>query len=332
MMMRRHDDERILAEAGEWVARRRSMPIEEARPDPVFEAWLMADPRHGDAYDALSARWEDIGALEELRHLANAHAKPIGWRGRLTRAPRILAAGAAMAAAIVIAIMLAPSFDRPDASYATQIAEIRPVTLPDGTIVTLGARSRIAVEFTEMERRVQLREGEAFFEVTHDAARPFYVIAGDATVRVVGTKFDVRRGEDRVAVSVLEGVVRVSNTSSEAPGNLRTLRAGERVEAREARLFAPQPRLTEVSEVTAAPPGSWRDGWLAYEDARLGDVVADLNRYYGPGVSIARGAGELRITGTFRASEVPKFMDALDRVVPVAVTRNPDASYRASPR
>ena len=133
-----------------------------------------------------------------------------------------------------------------------------------------------------------LQHGEAFFAVAHDEARPFTVAAGDARVRVLGTRFDVRRSPgDRVRVEVEQGLVEVS----------RDLPNGASV----ARVAAGQGALADATGVRTAAlakaedVGAWRRGRLAYAAAPLEDVVADLNRY-GLRVRVARNAAPT--TGT----------------------------------
>jgi transmembrane sensor len=66
------------------------------------------------------------------------------------------------------------------------------------------------VNFSARVRFVELVKGEALFEVRPDPRRPFTVTAGDASIRDVGTRFNVYRGADNTTVSVLEGEVQVS--------------------------------------------------------------------------------------------------------------------------
>ena len=73
----------------------------------------------------------------------------------------------------------------------TATGESRTVTLADGSQVNLSGGSAIGVDITSEERRVRLLSGEAFFDVAHDAARPFTVEAGEARIVVLGTAFDV---------------------------------------------------------------------------------------------------------------------------------------------
>lgn len=316
------DQARIDAAAAEWLVRRGDAAHASA-DDEEFYAWLEADPRHGETYDALARTLEDVGELKELADLPRPRRH---WLRRL--AP----AGAMALAAALALIVFAPNFaSAPTNSFATEVGQTRVVSLADGSTVTLGADSHIDVRFEDRERRVVLASGEAFFEVAHDESRPFFVEAGGTLVRVVGTKFDVHRGVEGVRVSVQEGRVEVRDARAVTLSGpaVRVLTAGQRTDVQERPTYiaiasVPPP----VEPVTVAPPGSWRDGRLAYDDARLEEVVADINRYYAPGVRLANPAtNEVRVTASFRVNEIPAFLDALGETLPVAVSREISGAY-----
>jgi transmembrane sensor len=102
-------------------------------------------------------------------------------------------------------------------SYTTDIGERRSITLADGSTVDLNARSRLRIEFTKGERRVLLLDGQALFQVSKDKNRPFIVSSGNATVRAVGTQFDVNRKASGTTVTVLEGRVAVYSSTHVDP-------------------------------------------------------------------------------------------------------------------
>ncbi|WEK37939.1 MAG: FecR domain-containing protein [Candidatus Pseudobacter hemicellulosilyticus] len=87
-------------------------------------------------------------------------------------------------------------------------------TLPDGSIVTLNKRSslRFPSDFKDGPRTVQL-EGEAFFRITPDPARPFEVRINDVIIKVLGTSFNVKSNEGVTEVIVETGLVQVSHSS-----------------------------------------------------------------------------------------------------------------------
>ena len=309
----------------------------------AFQTWIAADPRHGQAYDEAERVWR---AAEQLTHLRD-HARPEdlerfavggawGWLRRLgegVRRPAALAGGLATAAAAVLIALfvtlgtnpIAP----PAADYATQTAEIRDITLADGSVVTLGARSRVDIAYSPTERRVVLTEGEAFFAVVSDPARPFFVVADQAVVRVVGTRFEVRRATDRVRIAVAEGVVEVvvegtpetaeagSRPDTPAVPSKTLLTAGQQVVAVRDRAVEP------VRAIDRTAPGAWRDGRLYYEEASLIEVISDANRYYDGRIDLASDEiRDLRITGSFRTDRIETMLATLEQILPIDAERD----------
>lgn len=313
---RTDEDKAIAEEAARWFTLHCDGALKSAEKG-AFETWRCADPRHAEAYASVSRTFDAIKAMPHLAALA-----PAPPARRLHR----FALPVALAAAALFAVALLPLLLRsPTEAHRTEIAQLENLTLSDGTVVTIGAASEIDVRFTAGERRVRLTRGEAFFEVTHDPARPFFVEAGDTVVRVVGTKFGVNRSLDQVRVSVAEGVVEVREPP---PGLLRQrpepiiIRAGERAEVREGASPASNPAPSGMP-VPAVEPGAWRTGRIVYDDVRLADLVADLNRYYPAGVIIADPAlADLRLAAAFRADEIDAFLGNLPLAADVRVARD----------
>jgi transmembrane sensor len=94
-------------------------------------------------------------------------------------------------------------------TYRTGIGEQRSITLSDGSLVELNARSAVRIAFRDGQRDVELLEGQALFRVAKDSHRPFIVQAGTTSVRAVGTQFDVYRKSKGTTVTVIEGRVAV---------------------------------------------------------------------------------------------------------------------------
>lgn len=331
-------EERLEAEAAEWFTRMHAGDVTRETRE-AFEIWLHGDRAHKIAYREFEQVYRDldfvaVGAGVDLDEELGRR-KP-GWLSILPewlRKPAFVGstavAAAAAAALIVVANLQSPPTTGPVVAavpeYQTRLAEIRELTLEDGTIVTLGAKSRIDTEFTPTRRQVTLLEGEAFFEVTKDPSRPFFVAAQDTLVRVVGTKFAVKRSADIVHVSVLEGVVEVMKpgdiedtiaTADTSDIDKQVLTAGERVSAAR-RVALPQARQVEQIE-----PGAWRKGRLAYEDASLAEIVADLNRYYDRPIRIASSdVGDFRSTVAFQTSEIDQVFDVMEAIHPVQIDK-----------
>ncbi len=152
------------------------------------------------------------------------------------------------------------------------------LVLPDSSKVWLNSASsiRFPTRFAGNERRVTLT-GEAFFEVTSYSSErhrkmPFRVEAGQGTVEVLGTQFNITAYEDEPAVktSLLEGAVKVTGTQGSrnlVPGQQAVLHNGISV------------RQVDLEEVTA-----WKNGYFQFENKPLGEILKQLQRWYGVGV------------------------------------------------
>ncbi len=319
---------RIDAEARRWVAHLHSGSATNASR-AEFEAWLAADVRHASAYRAHAQLMLDLGICADT--FAEGVSQPRAQARRRAQAnwtPVAAAAGLVLAAALGLLAVLRsegasdlPAFADPSLTRTTT-GEIRELTLADGTVVTLGARSHIRSQFSDELREVVLLEGEAFFDVTSDPSRPFLVHAGEQVVRVVGTQFDVRRATDSVRISVVEGVVEVASSASadtRADGGMaapQMLRSGEQIVAR-----AGDAEIAR-SEVRPEMAAAWRRGWLIYEDASLAEIVADANRYSLRQIEIADPElQEIRITAAFGADQSDIFVEGLAASYPIAVDR-----------
>ena len=317
-------------EAAAWVTQlegRAPAADERAR----FDDWIGRSPTHASAYEEALRTWRDLAAMRESEQYRSLLGQPT-LRERIVsglRAPRwfAVAVGTAAVAAIVwlgISLDALPFLHRPT-QVATQVAEVRETTLPDGTRVVLGAQSQLSFEVTQRVRRAAVVGGDAYFAVTHDAARPFTVSIDDVQVRVVGTQFEIRRRSGEVSVAVAEGTVDVSRTTATA-APVR-LHRGEALTAGDNAPLAV--RAIEPTDIAA-----WRSGRLVYDNAELRDVVADANRYARSRIVIADAQLEsLRVTTSFRTSQVEGMIETLQAALPLVAERQAggDVVLRARP-
>lgn len=328
--------------AARWYAVHRSDNASEAERR-ALDDWLTADPRHAEAFARLDRTAAHVAALKSLADLEPLDDEILHAEGdeEAEAAPtpspvvvplrrpwlRRAAAVTALAASLAAAAILGPDMlSAPDFTVETRVGEQRVLRLADGSRITLGPASRLEVRYGPDRRRVELAAGEAFFDVARDPARPFQVAAGDTQVQVLGTRFNVNRGAGRVRVAVLEGVVRIQAPKpllSTAPAPARVLRAAQRIEApAEAPILAVAPPPAPPVTQSPVPAGDWRHGRLTYADARLADVVADLNRYYAPGVRLADpDLADTRIAAALRPDEIESFLEGLPLIADLRVRR-----------
>jgi transmembrane sensor len=209
--------------------------------------------------------------------------------------------------------------------YATPIGGLASVPMADGSQVTLNTDSQIRIALSDTERRVELGHGEAFFEVSKDAARPFVVRAGNKRVIAVGTKFSVRREGNVVEVVVTEGKVRVEDRAraqgSRVDGSADVfLTPGSIARADDSGVLVQRKTLPEAEQQL-----SWRTGVLMFRDQSLGEAAAEFNRYNLRKIVIREpSVAALKIEGNFRATNVEAFVRLLESGFPVRAEAQAD--------
>ncbi len=279
-------------QARHWVVREASGEMDEAERHRL-QAWLAADPSHADAYRRERAFWDHLGALE-----SHFPSKP--------RARKPFPVGRsflAMAACLAVVVLVAGLM--PIGDIHTAAGEIRTVELPDGSRALLDADSAFDLDYGPERRRIELRRGRVWFQVAHNAQRPFEVRAEQGVARAVGTAFQVSVLGQGASVSVTEGVVSV-RSPEEARWRPVTVRAGEGVVYRAGR--APGP----VTGIDANQTLSWSRGRLNLRDRLLGEALTDLERYR-PGriLLLDRAAAERPVSAMLSLDHLDQGLEAL---------------------
>ena len=280
----------------------------------AVDGWIGADPARRAAVATLQAAW---GA--DAKRLGAPYDVDAAWRRFETRLGGPRRSGRwnfAIAAAIVAAVIGAGAawWLGRDARSVAQAPAMREYVTPrgrravlrllDGTEITLNADSRLRapVSFATDRRDVYL-EGEAYFSVVHDPARPFIVHIAGGAVRDIGTRFGVHAYGDaeRERVAVVEGAVALSGTPLRA-GQVATLsRTGTIRVVRGARV---------TDEV------AWTRGRLVFANVPLDEAAERLGRWYDLDVRVADPMLARRpVTGSYGDEPVAQVLTLITAAV-----------------
>lgn len=205
--------------------------------------------------------------------------------------------------------------------FATAIGERRAVLLNDGSKLLLDSATHVDISWRLLSRDVDLRAGQALFDVASAVYRPFVVSAGLAKVEVLGTLFNVRRlDNDAVRVTLAHGRVDVTATAAEhAPV---TLRPGQQVDSIGGQLMP-------VAKVDALKAMAWKDDRIVFEQTSLDEAVSLLRHYRKASIELSDPSlAALKVTGVFEAHNVDRLLDLLPSILPVAVLKTEDGSVR----
>jgi transmembrane sensor len=301
--------------AAQWCMRLHASDCTPAERQ-AFQQWHDAHPLHAFEYAAMLEIWDVADHLPRT-----APAAPV-----LAFKPRSRVRRYAVAAALCLAALPLAAFTGWQAGWLPNSYErfeatqgLRQVTLSDGSQVELNLGTELVYSNYKDQRRVTLKKGEAFFNVSHDSAHPFVVRAGEGQVRVTGTQFNLWKYGDQVRVMLLAGSVQIASDAIHSsmpltPGMQASYQPGDAT-----------PRVRPFSPNDSAL--AWRQGKLILDNLALADALPLINRYLSKPVMLAdAGTGAIRIGGIYNLSEVNNLIPSLPKVLPVYLTQNQDGN------
>lgn len=338
--------------AAEWVDRLSHEPaVARVRE---FARWLLRSPVHVEEFLRVTALREELeqAALPEwvadilarrdpaIAELPTRAAVRTARPGRAARRPGFLptAGGIAAAALLGWVVWFVAPADPPQgdaaSSVTTEVGEQRFLPLADGSSIQLNTDSRVDIRMGRTERTVDLRHGEALFDVVADQQRPFRVTSHDVIVEAIGTRFSVFRRPEDTRITVLQGRVSVLRnragpsaraTFPDATETPVELTAGQQAFWNSEQ--APVPAPVDPSKVTA-----WTERRLVFEDEPLDAVVAEFNRYNVSRLALADPAlSQRRITGVFDVNDPDGFIEVLNELEPIRVLETGDGRRTLHP-
>lgn len=323
---------RAESEASEWLVLLDSPAVPQHEIER-FQAWLAASDENKRAWAEVSQTWDKLGPIlaslppEALRARVadNDNASPGTSASRLAR----WAAPAALAAAIAVIALFIP-IPRPETapenavSYVTQVRDLRTLSLDDGSTIELSPLAEARVAFSAAERRVELTRGTALFEVTPDRDRPFIVATPYGEVRVVGTAFAVRIGQENATASVVRGIVEgaprqgASLWARLTPAPTPAIAHADE----EIRLGRRDAEVVELDAVEVEQRLAWREGKVAADNVSLREAAEEVTRFSGVAFEFAdqRLARE-RVTLFIDGSDVGEFLTLLETNLGIGAER-----------
>jgi transmembrane sensor len=295
-----------LAEASVWIAKlhgdARDRAIEEG-----LRRWLQAHPENARAFELATEVWEES---EQLRGIVPF--RPLSY---VEHRPRWGAMAMALACVLALLTVGIVWFQNVGV-VATAVGEQRQLVLADGTRVFLNTDTRVVVKYDKQARRVELRRGEALFNVARRSDWPFIVTVGDRQVKALGTSFVVRKDIERLAVTLVEGSVLVSPTLPAQPEF--KLAAGQR-------LTFDAGSVTRIDTPAIEKVMAWRRGQVILDDTPLQAAVAEMNRYNETKLIVADAeAAGISIDGLFQAGDSTHFANAVAQAYGLTVTERGD--------
>ncbi|WP_114792792.1 FecR domain-containing protein [Niabella yanshanensis] len=254
---------------------------------------------------------------------------------RLKRSKRVFLKPAAIAASIILLFTFfkadffsdeqASLSEKPATQKDTVTSGKSKLTLPDGTLVYLNANSHLEYgqDFNTAARDVILT-GEAYFDVAHNPRKPFIVHTSKATIRVLGTRFNVKNYADATwEATLLQGKIEMYLNNK--PKNKLTLEPSQKVSVSALEEQSGSHLGDFKISVTKIKPlkddiaeTAWMENKLVFVDQPLQEIAKELEREFGVTVHFKSDkSGNNRYTGAFKNDDLQQILEILDLSNPI---------------
>lgn len=269
----------------------------------AFQRWRSADPDNERAWqhiESLRGRLAGLQPTAGYRSLSQGG----GSRRRVVKALVMLA----LVGGTGGLAYREPWRDATGLTYHNGASAPRPITLADGSQLTLDADSTLEVDFDARQRTLRLLRGRLLISTGHDPLRAFSVKTAHGSVLALGTRFVVHALPERTEVALFEGALKLSPLHTTP----QLLSAGERT------------RFTAARIDSSAPAGReplWGSGALEADNMRLEHFIAELARYRPGLLRCAREVADLRISGVYPLADSDAVLDTLTQSLPVRINR-----------
>jgi transmembrane sensor len=324
--------ERTLQEAARRYARLHADDCSQEERDSIT-SWQAESPANREAFERAERVGSGVAALaddprfrDKLRAMADEALAARVARPPISRRWRM---GAGLAASLAVALLAWHGLPRSESKLSTQAMvyesaglERRSVKLEDGSMVELDVDTRISIHMSAARRQIELLSGRAMFDVAHDASRPFSVTAAGSRTTALGTRFQVRREDDNVVVTLAEGSVAVDRDagSLHSSGWSERLSPGEQISID----TVTQRRQRQVVDVNMTL--SWMSGRHIFRGTPLSVAIDEVNRYATRKIRLGDATlGDLRVGGNFIVGDSDVIVDAFAAVLPLRAVDNGDS-------
>ena len=286
-----------------------------------IEEWIALSEENRKELDDMRKIWDKVGSVPsefpvDIEKEWKYHKTKIG-REKVSEKRFSLRPVLKIAASVILIVTLSLTgyFYLKGKTVTTQLAETRSVALPDGTMVTLNASSKLHYDrkFNKQYRQVSL-EGEAFFQVHKDASKPFIISTGQAEIKVLGTSFNVKayKSMEVVELVVAEGVVSLYAKNKPDEGIKAT--AGARaIFNRKSLQISKQPN-TDRNFI------SWKTHIMVFDNDRLDAVMTLIGEVYSKKIEFANPAlRDCTLTTRFRSKNLPAVINVLESTLGISI-------------
>lgn len=321
--MQDQDLEKIRDDAAKWVIRNEN-GLSAAEQDQ-FNEWLTSNPEHSTHYARHKSYWADMDRLAGLQAFFHKKVDPDlledeilpHMEKRKLKYGVSVVVGLAACFLVMFAVtnfQFGSGLSQPVLATDLQIERIQKLDLEDGSTVFLNRSAYAETRYTDEERLVVLKSGEAHFDVAKDFNRPFVVDVHGVRIRAVGTAFNVNYQYDKVDVFVTEGIIAVHSSELSDEETLEE----SYVEINQHAVVSldqkqPEIEVNSLAEHEIEDMLLWKPQLIDFQNTPLEQIIDEFNRRNDIKIVIRdNDIGDIRITSIFWSDNLGGFVRLLE--------------------
>lgn len=310
------DIEKLQDEVNYWISlENEGINIQE---NTSFISWINKNERNKRAFNEEKFFINEINTLPnnllyKLKQDVKDERKRINKRKRLVVSFGYFASAACILSVFYFSFFIDKSTFSKDYIASTKVRE--KIFLPDRSIISLDVKTAMEIKYYDDKREVYLSTGKAFFDVSSNKTKPFFVKTKNITIKVLGTKFEVVNTKN-FELNVKEGKVAIWNKN----GKLIAL-----VTKNQSLSLNEYLKIDSLKEQDSSSMALWSEGKFNFQQESLKNVIAQFSKYENINVQIQNKYLEnLPITGNFTSKEFDKIINVLPLIHPVKIVKNED--------
>lgn len=286
-----------------------------------MKLWLEESDEHKQAYNQIKSVQS---VFSKLPNTYSRQLSSIAHKGA-RRVKLIEQAKPVLSYAAAIILTLAFMFNSYDyfipnfnTTLKTQNEIVSDKTLPDGSQITMDAKTSMNIKYYANKREVILHEGQVLFKVAKDASKPFTIMSGSTSIEVVGTQFEVKKLDKTTTVSVEEGIVKIGHIANvnTKPQIITRLYKGEKV------ILKNDGKIEFLGDTPIGQIATWRNGEIIFSNTTLQESFEVFSKYNEFDFVLGKGVDNLTFSGKFDTNGIDKFLNAIQKIYPLHIKKH----------
>ncbi|QDF28543.1 FecR family protein [Halarcobacter anaerophilus] len=314
-----NNDKKMKEQAVYWLSCEKEGFTESRKLE--FENWLKENPSHQKVYNRMKFIHKIPKSLSEKNRedLSQKVHKELS-KTKLSLKIKYYYSGAAVLI-LILFFSLFKTYDNNSLQYekiyVTDVKNLSKQSLPDGSIISLDAKTNLNIEFYKNRREAFLTNGKVIFSIAKDKSRPFVISSDNIQIEVVGTKFEVINLDNKITINVQEGRVKTYHLNkNKKRENTIILTKADTI------TYTNKGEVNNYSKINPEKIAIWQDDLINFNQVTLKEAFTEFAKYTNHTFEFS--SNEIKnylVTGEFKSNQLDIFLNTIIKIYPIKIEK-----------